>query len=93
MGIDWEEWGLWLGKVEDKELAKKIGCSVGVVTNKRNLVGIPRYDKLNWSENDKLLGTMTDGALAEKIGCALSTVRERRRKLGVTRYYKSMSKS
>ncbi len=92
--IDWSLWDDHLGKITDKELAKKIGSSLAAVSNRRKLKGIPAAGErgarssIDWSDWDSMLGTVEDKHLAEKVGCSLASVLLRRRKFGIPAFSK-----
>lgn len=73
----WEDFDALLGKVPDKEVAKRAGCSLTAVYYRRKKLNIPSFDK--WETLDSLLRTMSDAEVAEELGCSLETVRKRRK--------------
>ena len=93
--IDWSQWDDLLGKINDKELAEKIGSSLAAVNMRRRKLGVAASDdpgfrvRIDWTEWDDLLGTMKDKTLAKKMGCSLASVLARRKKLGILSYYQS----
>jgi hypothetical protein len=80
-----------LGTRPDKEVAARIGRSVGAVHDHRRKLGIRSFYKRKarskpavWTPaQDALLGTMPDPDLARKLGCPAMAVFYRRRKLKI----------
>lgn len=80
-----------LGTVKDRDLAAKLGCSRALVSGRRHLLGISRFNqeiskatKCEWTPAmDGLLGTMSDKETAEKLGLSITTIRTRRVVLGI----------
>jgi hypothetical protein len=73
----WKDFDALLGKVPDKEIAGRAGCSLTAVYYRRRKFNIPAYDK--WEALDGLLKTMSDAEIAAKLGCDSETARKRRK--------------
>lgn len=84
-----DDWNSLLGTMTDKALAKKLDISDGVVSSRRNGLGIPSFaeaNKIDWEKYDDLLGTSHDHVIAERIGVSSSSVGNRRRELDIPKY-------
>ena len=90
--IDWTAWEKELGTMSDTDMAAKIGCSVGIVTKKRNHMEIAKFGAPKWDEYKHLMGTMPDCELAKLIGCNITTLGLKRKGMGIPRYLKHPAK-
>jgi hypothetical protein len=80
----------WLGKIPDKEIARRTGRHYSNVSGKRRSLGIPnragqvRY----WTKSeDALLGKISDAEVAKRLKRGLPGVRDRRRRLGIPAFH------
>lgn len=93
MSIDWDEQPL--GKISDRELAKKLNASPSTVRNQRTKRGIPPSNDdgaakgINWDEQP--LGEIPDDELAEQLGVATVSVSQARRRRGIGRAFRGDS--
>jgi hypothetical protein len=78
-----------LGKASDKEIAARLGCSVGSVHNKRRALRIlsPNWtpgQSRSWRpEEIALLGTAADKEIAKRLGRSLASVQLKRHRSGI----------
>jgi hypothetical protein len=73
-----------LGKMPDKEVARRTGRTVGAVRQMREELGIPNPAGNRWRPEDiALLGTMPDREAARRLGRSLQSVTQKRIKLGI----------
>ncbi len=79
-----------LGKMPDKEAARRIGVTTNAVFSKRTALGIPSFGKslkaakFHWkAAHLKKLGKVSDAVLAAELGISNSVVTSRRHSLGI----------
>ena len=75
-----------MGTMPDAKLAKRIGCAVSRVQDKRRHVGIilPHY-RVPWTAGeDRLFATLTDTQIARRLGRSRPAVVKRRLRLGIS---------
>ncbi len=77
-----------LGKVTDKELARRMKVSYTTVNGKRRQLGIPPYRpparRIEWTEEMlALLGKVCDSTVAKRYGISSFSVFRKRRELGI----------
>lgn len=83
--VDWLGWEAHLGKMPDRQLAKRIGCSPDSVSQARQRRGIPAYQPpqtIDWSKVTDL-GVSTDVAVAARLGITPAAVCGMRRRRGI----------
>ncbi len=87
----WQEWEIkFLGKIPDKEVARRTGRKIEAVGIKRRNLGRNYYKLPNvspgrkWSKEDlALLGTAMDSVIAKKLNCTTEAIKYQRDKKGV----------
>ncbi len=73
-----------LGKLSDREVARRLGIGRHAVLDKRHELGIEPRQIIDWTEHQLArLGTMPDTHLAREIGCSHQRVQEKRTALGI----------
>ena len=85
-----------LGKVTDKELARRMRISPTTVNTKRQVLGIspfrPPARRVAWSEEMlALLGKVYDSVVARRYGISESKVFRKRKELGIPAYLNTLS--
>jgi hypothetical protein len=86
--VDWS--GVPLGKKSDREIARDIGVSRGLVQRVRTDMGIPAFGSrppINWDAQP--LGLMSDGKIAALLGVSDRTVQAQRQKRGIKAWSRS----
>ena len=88
-----KQWPVWsraelrlLGRMTDREAAKKTGRTTRAVFHRRNLLGRPKPDSRHpsWTpREDALVARLSCQEAARRTGRSLMAVRRRRRRLGV----------
>lgn len=87
-GIDWSEIED-LGKVSDKNIAKRLGINRTTVAYHRRVLGIPKLKKgIDWS-NVLDLGKVYDIEIAKRLNCCVEHVRKARTTLGIASHRKN----
>lgn len=83
--VDWLGWEAHIGKMPDRQLAQRIGCSPDSVSQARQRRGIPAYQPphtVDWNTVTDL-GVETDAAIAARLGITAAAVCGMRRRRGI----------
>ena len=73
-----------LGKVPDRVIADRLGCSLSAVHRQRKARGIPRH-RPDWDSVAEDFGVVADCVIAKRLGCSNSTVGIERRRRGIAK--------